>query len=180
MADDSLPTPAGRTNDTVHTPPMLVQTPQNRLNHTESRVVFGAPPPRVLTTAPKKPPAKRRKGRTPTARAATAVSNKNNGVGKAKTQPIRAKDSESSQSDVLTTQSLAAAEQQPVMPTSLVLGRAKRVRVATARALDQSPDMSAANKLKRRTDAISGDAGEGADQAEEVEHRVKRRNTGSK
>ncbi|PIL25428.1 hypothetical protein GSI_13318 [Ganoderma sinense ZZ0214-1] len=163
-----------RTDDIVHTPPTHTTTVPAA---DSPRVIFGAPPPRVLTIAPEKPPVKRRKRRAPAARALRAGTNKTDGPMKAKVHLAAVKDAESSQTEVSVT---GNAEQQPAMPVSLALGRPKRVRVATARALDRSPDMSAANKLKRRTDVISGGMDEGADDAEGVEHPVKRRNTGSK
>ena len=60
--------PSSRTNGSVHTPPTsTTKGPTSRdqqLNGDSPRVVFGPPPPRVLTMAPaEKPPVKKRRSR---------------------------------------------------------------------------------------------------------------------
>ncbi|PIL28436.1 hypothetical protein GSI_08470 [Ganoderma sinense ZZ0214-1] len=169
--------PAARSDESLHTPPMsttMSTTVQNHQLITDSpRVVFGTPPARVLTTAPEKPPVKRRRGRVTVAHVRSGGNRKNN-IAKTKAhKPAASKPSPPAAGP--------SPEVHTDMPEQLAdvassaLGRGKRLRVSTAKALDQSPDMSAANKLRRRADELLRVTTETTEHHEASERQVKRR-----
>ncbi|PIL28223.1 hypothetical protein GSI_09635 [Ganoderma sinense ZZ0214-1] len=123
---------------------------QPQADRDSPRVVFGSPPPRVLTTAPEMPHVKKRRSRPAVAR--TRTSRKSGSSAVEKTSLERLRDT-----------------------VSPALGRGKRQRISTAKALDQSPDMSAANKLRRRADEALRATTEAVKQPEASEGQVKRR-----
>ncbi|TBU21623.1 hypothetical protein BD311DRAFT_743477 [Dichomitus squalens] len=157
-----------------------VAAPQlDRTEPQTPRVVFGSPPPRVLTTPPEKPPAKSRKSRKSTAAARDNARQKKHVSNDMETNSAAltntAPEKDTSHCSVVPT----AVGDKLKAATSPALGRGKRQRVVTARALDESPDMSAVNKLKRRAQTALGISLADSNQTERVAPEVKRRKRGS-
>ncbi|KAM5531912.1 hypothetical protein V8D89_014423 [Ganoderma adspersum] len=132
-------------NQSTHTPLTSTQRratePTHPINNSP-HVVFGPPPPRLLTTAPEKPPGKTRKAcaTVTCVRSSTAKKMKVH-----KTGPCL-------QMKAPSPEAHTDNPKQPTEVTSPALGWGKQLRVSMVKALDQSLDMSAVNKLQQRAD----------------------------